>query len=63
MASIDEDQLDELYTFAVHLGKQAGVMLQQAAQARISGKARTKSVEKTSAVDIVTETDEGESTS
>ena len=53
------EQLDEIYAFAVQLGKDAGAMLQQAANLRITGKARSKSVEKASAVDIVTETDEG----
>ena len=59
MASLSQDQLDELYAFALQLGKDAGALLQQAANERIAGRARTKSVEKASAVDIVTETDEG----
>jgi hypothetical protein len=53
-------ELDDIYTFAIQLGKDAGAMLQTAANARIAGKARLKSVEKASAVDIVTETDESE---
>ena len=59
MTSITEQELDELHAFALQLGKDAGAMLQQAANERIAGRVRTKSVEKASAVDIVTETDEG----
>jgi myo-inositol-1(or 4)-monophosphatase len=59
MATINEQELDKIYAFAIQLGKDAGTMLQQAANARIAGRARTNSIEKASAVDIVTETDEG----
>jgi len=59
MSALSKKELHELYAFAVQLGKDAGAMLQQAANERIAGRARTKSVEKASSVDIVTETDEG----
>ncbi|KAK6433174.1 hypothetical protein LTR95_010646 [Oleoguttula sp. CCFEE 5521] len=49
--------LDEIYHFAVQLGKDAGGMLLSAANARIDGTAHTISTEKESAVDIVTQTD------
>jgi myo-inositol-1(or 4)-monophosphatase len=60
MPSLTEKELDEIYDFALQLAKDAGSMLHTAANARIAGKVRSKSVEKASAVDIVTETDEGE---
>ena len=60
MPTLDEQQLSGIYDFAVQLGKDAGSMLQKAANERIAGTAQTESVEKASAVDIVTETDEGE---
>lgn len=61
MAAIPQEQLAEIYAFAVQLGKDAGKMLMDAVQARIgdgrSGEMRSE--EKESAVDIVTKTDEG----
>jgi myo-inositol-1(or 4)-monophosphatase len=59
MSSSTEEELDKIHAFAIQLGKDAGAMLQTAANARIAGKLRSKSVEKASAVDIVTDTDEG----
>lgn len=59
MTTVSEQELDRIYAFAIQLGKDAGAMLQEVANARIGGRARTNSVEKASAVDIVTETDEG----
>lgn len=62
MVEMSEDQLAEIYAFAVQLGKDAGKMLMDAVRARIgderSGEMRTE--EKENAVDIVTKTDEGE---
>lgn len=64
MAEISRHELDEIYTFAVELGKQAGKMLMEAAQLRIRGGGnRTEQkehVQKENAVDLVTETDESE---
>ena len=57
---ISTEELDRIYTFAVQLGKDAGQMLLEAAEARYSGSAQTH-IEKDSAVDIVTQTDEGQS--
>ncbi|KIW08184.1 uncharacterized protein PV09_01115 [Verruconis gallopava] len=58
MVSVTDEELKSIYAFAVQLGKDAGTLLQTAAQARMAGKTRSKSVEKANAVDIVTETDE-----
>ncbi|OQO01251.1 Protein qutG [Cryoendolithus antarcticus] len=55
MADLD---LDEIYRFAIQLGKNAGDMLLSAANARINGTAHAVSTEKESAVDLVTQTDE-----
>lgn len=65
MAEITESQLDEIYTFAVQLGKDAGNMLMAAARSRFgdAGKSGQAFTEKDSSVDIVTKTDEGELTS
>lgn len=51
--------LDEIYQFALKLGKDAGKLLQQAAQKRMSGDAQLDEEEKLNSVDIVTKTDEG----
>lgn len=48
--------LDDIYRFAVQLGKDAGALLQSAAQARINGRTQSTHVEKESAVDLVTQT-------
>ncbi|CAO2654564.1 Nn.00g112970.m01.CDS01 [Neocucurbitaria sp. VM-36] len=62
MAEISRDELDEIYAFAVELGKQAGKMLTDAAQLRINGgtgsQEEKEHVQKENAVDLVTETDE-----
>ena len=61
-AQVSERELDEIYAFAVQLGKDAGRMLMDAAKLRMaSGGAAHESVEKENAVDIVTKTDTGES--
>jgi hypothetical protein len=52
--------LDSIYTFALQLGKDAGRMLLEAAQRRMSGDDQLVEEEKLNSVDIVTKTDEGE---
>jgi myo-inositol-1(or 4)-monophosphatase len=61
MSSIGEAELEEIYAFAIQLGKDAGKLLLNAANLRIQGDGREEqtSVEKTSSVDLVTQTDEG----
>lgn len=69
---LTETELDEIYSFAIQLAKEAGQKLLDAVDARL-GRASTAGtttgtggggavghVEKESAVDLVTETDEGE---
>lgn len=68
---LTETELDEIYSFAIQLAKEAGQKLLDAVDARL-GRASTITtgttggggavghVEKESAVDLVTETDEGE---
>jgi myo-inositol-1(or 4)-monophosphatase len=51
--------LDAIYHFAIQLGKDAGKLLQEAAQRRMSGEEQLDEVEKLNSVDIVTKTDEG----
>jgi myo-inositol-1(or 4)-monophosphatase len=61
MSSFSQPQLDEIYLFAVQLGKDAGKILLERAQERFQGhdqKVQTH-VEKANAVDLVTQTDEG----
>ncbi|KAF1833238.1 inositol monophosphatase [Decorospora gaudefroyi] len=61
MNNMSTEELDDIYTFAVDLGKQAGKMLMEAAQLRISGSCPAPErdhVQKENAVDLVTETDE-----
>ncbi len=57
-----ESELDEIYAFAVQLGKDAGKLLLEAAQSRFNGDGEGTQdfEEKDSAVDIVTKTDEGQ---
>jgi len=55
-----ELDLDSIYQFAIQLGKDAGKLLQDAAQRRMSGEETLDEVEKLNSVDIVTKTDEGE---
>lgn len=52
--------LDSIYHFAIQLGKDAGKLLQDAAQNRMDGGDQLEEVEKLNSVDIVTKTDEGE---
>lgn len=61
---ISEKELDDIYAFAIQLGKDAGKMLMDAARLRMSGGAsgddgEQKFEEKENAVDIVTKTDTG----
>lgn len=62
MAELSREELDEIYAFAVDLGKKAGKMLMDAAQARMNSENATteekQHVQKENAVDLVTETDE-----
>ena len=55
-----ELELDSIYQFAIQLGKDAGKLLQDAAQRRMSGEEQLDELEKLNSVDIVTKTDEGE---
>lgn len=60
-ANLSAQELDDIYSFAVQLGKDAGKMLLDAAMLRCQGGKRdeTAHVEKMNAVDLVTQTDEG----
>ncbi|RMZ72412.1 inositol monophosphatase [Pyrenophora seminiperda CCB06] len=60
MADLSREELDEIYAFAVKLGRAAGKMLMDAAQKRMDGGSsqEKKHVQKENAVDLVTETDE-----
>ncbi|KAL2179388.1 inositol monophosphatase [Thermothelomyces heterothallicus CBS 202.75] len=53
-----EQELDDIYAFAVQLGKDAGKLLLEAARSRWNGESTPEAVEKDSSVDIVTKTDE-----
>lgn len=70
---LTETELDEIYSFAIQLAKEAGQKLLDAVYARLGrtstgtitgtatgGGGAVGHVEKESAVDLVTETDEGE---
>lgn len=57
--AMDDQQMSEIYAFAVQLGKDAGDMLMAAARARIDGQHGGSYDEKESSVDIVTKTDNG----
>lgn len=68
-AILTETELDEIYSFAIQLAKEAGQKLLDAVDARLGqtstgtatgGGGAVGHVEKESAVDLVTETDEGE---
>jgi myo-inositol-1(or 4)-monophosphatase len=56
-----QDELDEIYTFAVDLGRKAGKLLMERVDQRISdANGHSNSFEeKENSVDIVTQTDEG----
>ena len=55
---LTQEQLDEIYAFAVDLGRKAGQLLLDSIEKRIGGGDQSIE-EKDSAVDIVTQTDEG----
>lgn len=62
MTAQQDHDLDDIYKFAVQLGKDAGQMLMDAVQRRIQGNGATTSVsyvEKENSVDLVTKTDNG----
>jgi myo-inositol-1(or 4)-monophosphatase len=59
MNSPSQEELDGIYAFAVALGKDAGKLLMERVNLRINGGSADQMVEKDSAVDIVTKTDEG----
>lgn len=59
MAAFESIDLEEVYNFAVKLGKDAGGMLLRAAEARFGDAPRQTHIEKESAVDLVTQTDIG----
>lgn len=67
MSHISLDELEQIYSFAIDLGKKAGSMLLQGVDIRTKDKSSSNTdkeelqlVEKDSQVDIVTQTDEGE---
>lgn len=57
---ISDAEIQQIYQFALELGKNAGKLLLEAAQKRMSGDVQLDEVEKLNSVDIVTKTDEGE---
>ena len=61
MAEISDQELGEIYTFAIQLGKDAGKILMDTARSRFSDGASQELAytEKDNAVDLVTKTDEG----
>lgn len=59
MPSLDQTELDEIYAFAVDLGRKAGQLLLDGVEKRIAGAGHATESEKDSSVDIVTQTDEG----
>lgn len=62
MYHLETAALDDIYNFALGLGKEAGDLLQKAANDRIDGCNQSKATPsaKASEVDIVTQTDNGE---
>ncbi|KAL1881564.1 hypothetical protein Plec18167_003161 [Paecilomyces lecythidis] len=60
MVEFGRKELDEIYEFAVDLGKRAGQLLLDGVEKRIAGSLAQESIEKENAVDIVTKTDEDE---
>jgi myo-inositol-1(or 4)-monophosphatase len=61
MSSINQQDLDSIYAFAVQLGKDAGKILLERAKERFQGDDQKVQAhaEKANAVDLVTQTDEG----
>ena len=58
MPTLSQAELDEIYAFAVDLGRKAGRLLSDGVDKRIDGGYQGIE-EKDSSVDIVTKTDEG----
>jgi myo-inositol-1(or 4)-monophosphatase len=56
---LTQQQLDEIYAFAVDLGRKAGQLLLESIEKRMDGEQSREADEKENAVDIVTQTDEG----
>ncbi|PYI08071.1 inositol monophosphatase [Aspergillus sclerotiicarbonarius CBS 121057] len=56
---LSQEQLDKIYAFAVDLGRKAGQLLLESVEKRIGDGDHQLFEEKDSAVDIVTQTDEG----
>jgi myo-inositol-1(or 4)-monophosphatase len=61
MHDLDPDELDEIYRFAIQVGKEAGsILLRGLEERQIAGPNHVEdAVEKLNAVDIVTKTDNG----
>lgn len=59
MSQLSQPELDEIYAFAVDLGRKAGQLLLEGVEKRIAGAGNHEFEEKENAVDIVTQTDEG----
>lgn len=60
VGQLSQDELNEIYAFAVDLGRKAGSLLMERVEQRIAGETQPQSFEeKDNAVDIVTQTDEG----
>ena len=60
--SLSKEELEEIYTFALDLGRRAGKILLDGVEERtgdVGGRGSNEQVEKMNAVDIVTETDLG----
>lgn len=58
-SELSQEQLDQIYAFAVDLGRKAGQLLMESVEKRIGDGVSQAVEEKDSAVDIVTQTDEG----
>jgi myo-inositol-1(or 4)-monophosphatase len=61
MQEIGQKELENIYHFAIQLGKDAGkILLQGLEKRRVAGDSGSDDMEKINAVDIVTQTDNGE---
>jgi myo-inositol-1(or 4)-monophosphatase len=60
MTHIGREELQQIYHFAIQLGRDAGkILLEGIEKRRFGGDSSTNDVEKLNAVDIVTQTDNG----
>jgi myo-inositol-1(or 4)-monophosphatase len=60
MPNIGKEELEHIYHFAIQLGKDAGkILLEGIEKRRLGGDSSAKDEEKINAVDIVTQTDNG----